>query len=265
MQVQPVNRVQLIIGHKRPEFKIWPGHQFATLNPIDESDFKLDQDLELKETLPDELIGEYYFLFLLRRKLQKLSGIESVTISQYRRFVTMSSIGIPSENMPYSNVINTTQASDTSIMDLLCARKDGWLVSSEFKNSPNVSFHYAKYHILRDWFRFLSDAFDANLLSQVELAEASLVDRMLPAPSNGVFPVQFFIEHLQRLENCALAFKKNGYIKRDAYQRRVIGFCLERLHSYFLLSTLVRLKINFNDVSGRQITVSENTAVKPTI
>ena len=44
MQVQPVNRVQLIIGHKRPEFKIWPGHQFATLNPIDENDFKLDQD-----------------------------------------------------------------------------------------------------------------------------------------------------------------------------------------------------------------------------
>jgi hypothetical protein len=114
--------------------------------------------------------------------------------------------------MPYSNVINTKQASDTSIMDLLCARKDGWLVSSEFKNRPNVSFHYAKYHILRDWFRFLSDAFDANLLTQVELTEASLVDRMLPAPSNGVFPVQFFIEHLQRLENCALAFKKNGYI-----------------------------------------------------
>ena len=265
MQVQPANRIQLIIGHKRPEFKIWPGHHFATLDPVEENDFKLEQDLELKDALPDELIGEYYFLFLLRRKLQKNAGIESVTVSQYRRFVAINSVGLPSDNLPYSNVINLTQASDPSIASLILPKKDGWLVSSEFKNSPNVSFHYAKYHILRDWFRFLSDALDANLLNQVEATEASLVDRMVPAPSNGVFPAQFFIEHLSRLEACALAFKKNGYIKRDTYQRRVIGFCLERLHSYFLLSSLARLKINFNEVSGRQITVSENTAVKPTI
>ena len=265
MQVQPANRIQLIIGHKRPEFNIWPGHQFATLDPIEENDFKLDQDFELKDALPDELIGEYFFLFLLRRKLQKIGGIESVTISQYRRFVAINSVGLQSDNMSYSNVINSNQASDPSIASLIYPKKDGWLVSSEFKNSPNVSFHYGKYHILRDWFRFLSDALDANLLNQLEATEASLVDRMVPAPSNGVFPAQYFIEHLSRLEACALAFKENGYIKRDAYQRRVIGFCLERLHSYFLLSSLAKLKINFNEVAGRQIIVSEGTAVKPTI
>ena len=143
MQVQPANRIQLIIGHKRPEFKIWPGHQFATLDPVEENDFKLEQDLELKDALPDELIGEYYFLFLLRRKLQKNAGIESVTVSQYRRFVAINSVGLPSDNLPYSNVINLTQASDPSITRLILPKKDGWLVSSEFKNSPNASFHYA--------------------------------------------------------------------------------------------------------------------------
>jgi len=265
MQSQPNNEIQLIIGHKRPDFKIWSGHKFATLDPIDQNDFKLDDDFELKEALPDALIGEYYFLFLLRRQLEQISSIKSVTISQYRRFVTINPIGKPSENLTYSNVVSPTEASDTSISNLICPKKDGWLISSEFKNSPNVAFHYSKYHILRDWFRFLSDAFDANFLSQVEITEASLVDRMIPAPSNGVFPVQFFIEHLKRLELCALAFKNNGYLQRDSYQRRVIGFCLERLHSYFLLATLARLKINFNDVSGRQILVSESTAVKATI
>lgn len=54
MQVQPANRIQLIIGHKRPEFKIWPGHHFATLDPVEENDFKLEQDLDLKDALPDE-------------------------------------------------------------------------------------------------------------------------------------------------------------------------------------------------------------------
>lgn len=131
MQVQPANRIQLIIGHKRPEFNIWPGHQFATLNPIEENDFKLDQDFELKDELPDELIGEYYFLFLLRRKLQKIDGIESVTISQYRRFVAIKSVGLPSDNMSYSNVINPNQASDPSIARLICPKKmAGWYLQS---------------------------------------------------------------------------------------------------------------------------------------
>lgn len=263
--MQESKKIQLVIGHKRPDFKIWSGHQFASINPIDENDFKLDVDFELKETLPDELIGEYYFLFLLRRQLEKKLTIESVTISQYRRFVTISPIGIPSDNMSYSNVISPNEASDNSISSLIRPKKDGWLISSEFPNTPNVAFHYSKYHILRDWFRFLSDAFDSNLLSQVEIMEAALVNKMVPAPSNGIFPVQFFIEHLKRLEQCALAYKNNGYIKRDAYQRRVLGFCLERLHSYLLLSTLARLKLDINDVSGRQIIVAENTTIKPTI
>jgi len=265
MTIKESNQIQLIIGHKRPDFKIWSGHQFASMNPIDENDFKLVTDFELKETLPDELIGEYYFLFLLRRQLEKNPTVESVTISQYRRFVTISPIGKPSDNMSYSNVISPIEASDNSISSLIRPKKDGWLISSEFPNSPNVAFHYSKYHILRDWYRFLSDAFDANLLTQAEIMEASLVNRMVPAPSNGVFPVQYFIEHLKRLEHCALAYKNNGYIKRDSYQRRVVGFCIERLHSYFLLSTLARLKLNFTDVSGRQIMVSENTTIKPTI
>ena len=265
MLIQPNNRIQLIVGHKRPSFKIWPGHQFASLDPLDENDFKLVTDFELKESLTDELIGEYYYLFLIRRQLEKNSSIKSVTISQYRRFVTINPVGKPSHNLPYSNVISSTQASDPAISDLISPKKDGFLISSEFNNSPNVAFHYSQYHILRDWFRFLSDAFDANLLSQSEITQASLVDRMIPAPSNGVFPVEFFIEHLKRLELCALAYKNNGYLQRAEYQRRVIGFCLERLHSYFLLSTMARLKLNLKDVSGRQIVVSEEAAVKPTI
>ena len=81
MKIKESNQIQLIIGHKRPDFKIWSGHQFASMNPIDENDFKLVADFELKETLPDELIGEYYFLFLLRRQLEKNLTVESVTIS----------------------------------------------------------------------------------------------------------------------------------------------------------------------------------------
>jgi hypothetical protein len=43
-----------------------------SLNPTVPNDFKLSEDLELKELLPDSLIGEYYFLFLIRRQIEKI-------------------------------------------------------------------------------------------------------------------------------------------------------------------------------------------------
>lgn len=257
--------IKIIIGHKRPEFQIWPGYKFATLNPISNLDFEIEDNKQLKESLPDGLIGEYYFLFLLRRKLEKFENLQTVTICQYRRFVTSKPIGIRSENQPYANIITPEDASNLLISNLIEPKKNGWLISSLFEVSQSVTFQYAAHHILRDWLRFLSDSYDAGLINQNEVTEAGLTNLLIPAPSTGVFPAKILIEHLKRLENCAVAFKNTGYIQRDDYQRRVIGFCIERLHSYFLLYSLANLKINFEDVSGQQIVVSESISVKPTI
>ena len=111
----------------------------------------------------------------------------------------------------------------------------------------------------------MADRFDAGLLNQAEITESAFKNCLIPAPSNGVFPIKYLIEHLIKLEACARAFVHGGYQPRDAYQRRVIGFCLERLHSYLLLASLSKLKINFNEAAGQQIVVSETDAVKPTI
>ena len=259
------HELKLMIGHKRPEFDLWPGHQFATLNPIAQNDFKLIEDLELKELLPDNLIGEYYFLFLIRRQIENQTSLKSITLSQYRRFATVRSIGQPATNQPYANLISKTEASSSNLENLIVAKKDGWLLSSLFAASPNVAYQYSRHHILRDWLRFLADSFDAGLLTQAEITESAFINCLIPAPSNGVFPVQYLIEHLIKLEACARAFVHGGYQPRDAYQRRVIGFCLERLHSYLLLASLSKLKINFNEAAGQQIVVSETDAVKPTI
>lgn len=259
------HELKLMIGHKRPEFDLWPGHQFATINPISQNDFKLIEDLDLKELLPDSLIGEYYFLFLIRRQIEKKISLKSITLSQYRRFSAVQSIGQPAANQPYANLITKVEASNPNLGNLIVAKKDGWLVSSLFAASPSVSYQYARHHFLRDWFRFLADGFDAGLLTQTEISESAFINTLIPAPSNGVFPVVFLVEHLIKLEACAKAFIQSGYKPRDAYQRRVIGFCLERLHSYLLLASLSKLKINFNEAAGQQIVVSETDAVKPTI
>jgi len=259
------HELKLMIGHKRPEFDLWPEHKFATFNPIAQNDFKLIEDLELKELLPDNLIGEYYFLFLIRRQIENQTSLKAITLSQYRRFTTIQSIGQPSANQPYAKLISKNQAANANIGKLIVAKKDGWLVSSSYATSPNVSYQYSRSHILRDWFRFLADSFDAGLLNQTEITESAFMNILIPAPSNGVFPFRYLVEHLIKLEACARAFINGGYKPRDAYQRRVIGFCLERLHSYLLLASLSKLKINFKEAAGQQVVISENESVKPTI
>jgi hypothetical protein len=259
------HELKLMVGHKRPEFDLWSGHRFATLNPIVPNDFKLSEDLELKELLPDSLIGEYYFLFLIRRQIEKNTSLKSITLSQYRRFVTTQSIGQPSTNQPYANLISKIQVANLNLGSLIVAKKEGWLVSSFYSTPPSVSYQYSRSHILRDWFRFLADSFDAGLLNATEITESACTNILIPAPSNGVFPVLYFVEHLIKLEACARIFVISGYKPRDAYQRRVIGFCLERLHSYLLLASLSKLKINFKEAAGQQVVISENDSVKPTI
>lgn len=263
--LNPSSELKLIIGHRRPEFNLWPGHRVACLNAESSADWVLENDAELANVLPDSLVGEYYFLFLLRRQLERYPTLTSVTISQYRRFASKESIGRQSGNQPYANVISIMEAGNPSIGDLISPRAKGWLVSSALPTSPTVSFQYALHHHLRDWYRFLSDSFDAGVLSQQEVAQASFINLLIPAPSTGVFPAKLLITHLSRLELFARSFKSNGYQPRDNYQRRVIGFCLERMHSFLILSALANEGISYQEVCGQQIVISDDVSVRPTI
>ncbi|NDD15000.1 MAG: hypothetical protein EB072_20805, partial [Betaproteobacteria bacterium] len=208
-----MDELRIMIGHRRPDFELWPGHQFACFEPESENDFKLDKDEECGELLPDRLIGEYYFLFCL---LKTLEGQQLPP-----RFVVNQAIGTPSSNSPHARTLPAVQAGKASIAHLM-KPKTGDLLVGSLLSTKSVMAQYARHHPLRDWLRFLADAIDGGAIEQATALEASLANQLIPAPSVGTFPSAVFLSHLRILRGAALSFRNHGFIARDDYQRRAI-------------------------------------------
>lgn len=254
-----------VIGHVRPSIKFPDDFGFVTVRPEFSTDVLIDTELLTQQGLTDRRIGEYHFLFALRKKLELSNPKGVVTIAQYRRFVTSTAIGFPSQNMSYARVISSHASQSCPLESLLKPIAGDWLLSTATKVTICVANQYAKHHELRDWWRFLSDAIDAGCITNEDSRLASLAGTMIPAPSNGVFPVQTFLTQLQILETAALAFIHGGFIERPDYQRRSLGFCLERLHSYLILRDVANTGLALDKLSGFQTVVSDTTEVSKTV
>ena len=251
-----MDELKIMIGHRRPEFALWPGHRFACFEPEHESDFVLERDEECESLLPDRLIGEYYFLFCLLKTLQKRPLPQRICISQYRRFVAREPIGRPSSNAPHARTLRAEEASSPQVAKLLSPKSGDWLIGSALK-TQSVMSQYARHHPVRDWLRFLADAIDDVAIDHKLALKASEESVLIPAPSVGVFPTPTFLEHLKVLRRASLSFRNSGYVARTDYQRRSIGFCIERLHSCLILCAARESQVPLLLLMGNQIVVSE--------
>jgi hypothetical protein len=258
--------LNFIIGHVRPSIPFPPEYRFVTSSPIESSDFAVSMyDVDSKG-LTDNRIGEYAFLFALRSELQQRSLSEGlISIAQYRRFVLNRPVGQRATNPNFAWIISPDQAAEVLTELAMRPRHGDWLISTATRVSSCVTDQYARKHIIRDWFRFLADSLDNGLLTQSEARDAALLDVMIPAPSNGVFPLGPFISMLQRLEEMALAFLRGGFLEREGYQRRALGFCLERMHSYLLVSEICRRGTAIQNVQGFHTVVQLGSFVAPTL
>jgi Ni,Fe-hydrogenase III large subunit len=91
-----------------------------------------------------------------------------------------------------------------------------------------------------------------------------LAEIIIPAPSNGVFPASVLLEHLKVLEASGLAFLEGGFVERADYQRRALGFCLERLHSYLVQKALRNHGVEINTVQGFHTVISDGPGILAT-
>lgn len=244
----------LVVGHRRPDFPVWPGWQFATRTPVEAGDFPITTDID--ERLPDSIIGEYQHLFALSRQLRRAPGPSSIRIAQYRRLVVNVPLGVRADNQPWTKIVSIETARNLEAFLLTEPGPTGFLIST-IHRVPTTLADYSSSHLARDYLRFLSETVDAGLLTDAEVTNAALLDGLIPAPSNGTFPVKIFIDIMSLLEAAALRFVENGFIQREGYQRRSLGFCLERLNSYCLLRALFAQSIDFGAVQGHQLTFAD--------
>lgn len=259
-----MNRVlQIIIGHRRPDFAFPPPWQFVTDQLSCESDFLVPPGVSDPALPDDSVLGEYHHLFKVADVLHTLNPPPEIRIAQYRRIVLNAPLGAPSANQPWTKTMPPYDADRLSINDLTIPDTSGFLISSLLP-VPSIIKDFGESHPARDLFRFLADCVDANILGSKQIVDIASFNALIPAPSNGTFPTEFFIRSMRVLRQAAVAFSQHGYLASAGYNRRCMAFCLERLHSCLIFIELARLNIDVRSVIGHQLTVSESPVVSLT-
>lgn len=244
-------RFNYFIGHKSPEFKIWDGFEFYVPNTE-----VFQQKGHLKN---GNLIGEYASLFMLCDKLNSENLREgSITICQYRRFVLNVSLGMQSENVPWCRFLTPDQMRDFDPGDKFNPLNNNVSLLATPISIPNgILSQYGSCHHIRDIMMFSATLIDFGLLEENEVSDFLNSKVLIPSPSCGTFEIAGFMDIIDILQKATDAFFSTNYkIYTDHYQQRVIGFLLERLHSFLLIKNLSQKGLNPFEMVGFTTVVS---------
>lgn len=207
-------------------------------------------------------LSEYAQLIWLYRNIEHISaGKEYLHIFQYRRFcATHKDIGTTAVNNPWSTVIQESEL--PHFESDFVKHKDSELLNTPVRFPYNTVVEYSTVHILEDIQKFGQFLEERNILSPEEIADFFSSEILIPACNIGVFKVSSFIRTFNVLEKAATFIDSDYFIEREGYQRRNMGFLLERLNSYLLCSQVQKglLPAHF----GNNIIISETNVVQKT-
>jgi len=252
------------VGHVPPLFSLADTPLFF----LCEQDLGVAGSWVFGEEYPDLMkyghtLSEYSALFALCRRIKKDGNVPPrIVLTQYRKFVANQNIGTISENMNY---VNTLPGEGLSLNKKDVEPLTGnIMVSRPVDLKMKVLDQYSKVHVLRDLLAFVSDSVDRGVISNAEAKEMIDSRIMIPAPTLGCYDGRSFVEIFSLLDQASVYFLARNYQPRGGYQRRVLGFCLERLHSYLLLK-----RLGFPDLRhenfGWQVVVSDTATVQTTL
>ena len=261
MRVSP-----FIVGHRRCAFRPWPSFRHLVypghLDPVGGLDDLVLEDRAELEPLHNNRTSEYFYLFGLRRHIQRrLADFgDAIMIAHYRRFLADRQLGPMSRNIPWACVVTPQQAEalDPTALVPPRSRETGWYVARPLGFRGGLIAQTAWHHPVEDYLRFLASAVDTGVLEPAQVPAVLGPDmRFVPTPSASMVPTEFFVSSMIKLETCARRFLAHGWRDYEGPQRRIIGFCLERLHSCLVLAEVERLGIDLAQVCGIQTVVTE--------
>ncbi len=220
------------------------------------------EDREDLEPLHNNRTSEYFYLFGLRRQIQRRPAEfgDAIMVAHYRRFLADRRLGPLSRNIPWVCVVTPQQAEalDPAALMPQHSRETGWYIAQPMSFKGGLIAQTAWHHPVEDFLRFLASAVDTGVLEPARIPLLLSPDtRFVPAPSASVVPVEFFVSAMLRLETCARHFLAHGWREYEGPQRRIIGFCLERLHSCLVLDEVERLGLDVAQISGIQTVVND--------
>lgn len=205
-------------------------------------------------------LSEYVQLLWLHDHFDTIVGDhEFVRIFQYRRFVARTRVGRPS-NQEHLRWIRTEE---------LARREKDFsrhstteLFNQVWRAPRGMLGQYESAHVLIDLINFSKFLLEADILDSKRVATFLRGQAMIPASNMGTFRVATLREILATLRRAAEFIRTSYFTPRTGYQRRVVGFLLERLNSHLLLH---RVKAGFTDAAlGHHILISDGPVVTST-
>lgn len=209
-------------------------------------------------------LSEYAQLLWVYNNLDKIArDVEYIRIFHYRRFVARHQLnhGSPSDNAFW---ITTMREDDVKHY----AHEFDRNADSELFNTGvnfgvgGVLLHYLQFHVLEDILRFANFLFEQKILSGEDVVKFLNTDSLIPACNIGIFHKSTFKEVYGKLMEAAKFMDSFEYIPRKDYQRRNMGFLLERLQSFILLQ---RIEMGLSEKKhGQHIVISDSTFISQT-
>ena len=203
--------------------------------------------LDVHQASPD-LMAWHPFLtgtsgtFAIRRFLheqqQEFSDFDLITLTQYRKFVSRRQFGISAKNYPGLQIIN--ENNQIPMYEEWFTKPEKYFLISQPIQIGSTLWQYSKAHQAPDLLRYLAIAVELEFITTQECQD--LINHPVLIPGGiefGTFPINIYLTLTEQLETICLSFLENHRpVKLDAYQRRALSFCNERLGSYLLQKLL---------------------------
>lgn len=203
--------------------------------------------IDVHQNYPD-LMAWHSFLsgaagtFAIRRFLcnqqQEFSDFDLITLTQYRKFISRRQFGIPTDSYPTLRLIND-ENHIPMYEDWFTEPSQYFCISTPIEIG-NTLGQYSNVHQVPDFLRYLAIAVELEFITGQECL--ALINHSVHIPGGieiGTFPVNIYLTLTQQLETICLHFlERHRPVKLDAYQRRALAFCNERLSSYLLQKVL---------------------------
>jgi hypothetical protein len=85
---------------------------------------------------------------------------------------------------------------------------------------------------------FAAACANSSYLSADDIKTFASFRGLIPSPALCYIKTDLFIKIMKILIEVTDEYLKNYYVKREGYQKRTLGYLLERLHSYLLCKWL---------------------------
>lgn len=203
--------------------------------------------LDVNQNYPD-LMAWHPFLtgtsgtFAIRRFLrdqQKIfSDFDIITLTQYRKFISRSPFGSTTESFPTMLFIN--EENKVPSYSTWFTEPPQYFCIVNPRNIGSIFQQYSHIHQAPDFLRYLATAVELEVITPQECFELINCPIIIPGGIEfGTFPINVYLTLTEQLEAVCLHFlERHRPVMLDAYQRRALSFCNERLGSYLLQKVL---------------------------